>query len=134
MNALKSIGAVLAGFVVVVITSVATDIILEAAGLLPPQDQPQLTTPRMLGWALFYRTLYTVLGGYVTAWLAPRKPMAHAIALGVLGMAVGTLGAVVMWKLGNNWYPIALVVEAIPCTWIGAKLYMKRGAAKTAVA
>ena len=126
MNVLKSIGAVLAGFVVVVITSVLTDFILESAGLLPPPDKPELTTAGMLVVALLYRTAYTVLGGYVTAWLAPNKPMAHGIALGALGMVAGTAGAIAMWKLGNNWYPITLVVEAIPCTWLGAKLYTKR--------
>ena len=130
MNVLKGIGAVLAGFLVVVVTSICTDLILETTGYLPPPSHPELTTAGMLAVALVYRTAYTILGGYVTAWLAPNKPEAHAIALGGVGMAVGLAGAIVMWKLGNNWYPIALVVEAIPCTWLGARLYMKRGASK----
>jgi hypothetical protein len=126
MKMLKSIGAVIAGFLVVVVTSIGTDAILEGTGLFPRPDQPELMTASMLLVALAYRTVYTMLGGYVTAWLAPGKPAAHAIALGALGMVVGTVGAVLMWKLGNNWYAIALVVEAIPCTWLGGMLYVKR--------
>ena len=125
MKALRSIGAVLAGFLAVVVLSVGTDAILEGTGMLAPPDKPELLTTAMLVAALAYRTVYTIVGGYVTAWLAASKPVAHAIALGVLGMVVGSLGAVLMWKLGNNWYAIALVVEAIPCTWLGARLRMK---------
>jgi hypothetical protein len=32
--------------------------------------------------ALVYRTVYGILGGYVTARLAPRAPMRHALILG----------------------------------------------------
>jgi hypothetical protein len=133
MKILRSIGAVVAGFLACAVLSIVTDFILEAAGWFPPLDEPQRTTATMLAVALAYRTVYTVVGGYVTAALAPAKPAAHAIALGVLGMAAGTLGAVAMWKLGNNWYPIALVVEAVPCTWLGATLYLiRKPAAATA--
>ena len=124
-NILKSIGAVLAGFITVVLLSVLTDLVLEKGGFFPPQDKPELYTDGLLLIATAYRTLYTVAGGWVAARLAPAKPMAHAVWLGVLGMVVGTLGAVVQWKLGHNWYPIVLVVEAIPCTAAGAWLFRR---------
>ena len=126
MNTLKSIGAVFAGFLAVVVLSVGTDFVLESLGIFPPQSEPAAYTPGMLLVALIYRCVYTVAGGYVTAWLAPDRPMRHAIILGFVGIVAGTIGAVVAWNLSpHHWYPIALVITALPCTWLGGKLKTK---------
>jgi hypothetical protein len=123
MSTLKSIWAVLAGFLTVVILSVGTDYVLEALGIFPPQSQPAAITSGLLLIALIYRCLYTVAGGYMTAWLSPDRPMRHVIILGCIGIVAGTTGAVVAWNLSSqHWYPIALVVTALPCTWLGGKL------------
>jgi len=53
--------------------------------------------------------------------------MLHALMLGVLGLAVSIVGTVVTWNkgpaFGPHWYPIALVVLAMPQCWAGGKLY-----------
>ena len=119
----KSIGAVVAGFLIVVILSVLTDFVLETLGVFPPQSHPEAYTAGLLMVALIYRCVYTVAGGYVTAWLAPAKPMRHAIILGLVGIVAGTLGVVTSWDLSpQHWYPIALVSTALPCTWLGGAL------------
>jgi len=52
--------------------------------------------------------------------------MRHAIILGVVGIVAGAIGVVVAWDLSpHHWYPIALVVTALPCTWLGGKLKTK---------
>lgn len=71
-NSLKSIGAVFAGFVAVFILSTVTDFILESLGIFPPVTQGLFIT-WMLVLALTYRTVYAVLGGYITARLAPSR-------------------------------------------------------------
>ncbi len=122
---LKSIGAIIAGFVIVVVLSIVTDIVLETIKFFPPQDKPELYTGWMLLIAFIYRSIYTIVGGYVTTILAPDKPMRHAVILGAIGMVMGTLGAVANWDktaASGAWYPIALVVAAIPCTWLGGRL------------
>jgi hypothetical protein len=52
--------------------------------------------------------------------------MLHALILGVLGLAASTAGAVVTWNkgpvFGPHWYPVALVVLAIPTAWAGGKI------------
>jgi hypothetical protein len=52
--------------------------------------------------------------------------MGHALVLGVLGLIVSIVGAVATWNrqpsLGPYWYPVALVVLAIPTAWAGGKL------------
>ena len=76
--------------------------------------------------ATAYRTIYTVAGGYITARLAPNKPMGHVWTLGVIGMLAAIAGTVATWnkgpEFGPKWYPLALVVLAIPCVWLGGKL------------
>jgi hypothetical protein len=118
MNKTKSIGAVLLGFITVFVLSILTDLVLHKAGLMP------YGTGLGTGWlliALAYRTAFTILGGYITAKLAPQNPMKHAIILGCIGMVAGTIGAIMMSDLGPAWYAWGLVVLAVPSTWLGGK-------------
>ncbi|MGB2870179.1 MAG: hypothetical protein WBD36_17150 [Bacteroidota bacterium] len=123
MKTLKSSRAIVAGFLTVVVLSVGTDFVLEKYGIFPPQSEPAAYTWQLLLVALIYRSLYTVAGGYVTAWLAPEKHIRHAIILGIVGIIAGTIGAVTTWGFTHqHWYPVALVILALPCTWLGGAL------------
>jgi len=112
----------LAGFVAVVVLSLGTDWALHAAGVFPALGQKMSDALFVL--ATVYRTLYGVVGSYVTARLAPDRPMGHALVGGLIGVAMSTLGAVVTWNkdLGPRWYPLALIVTAMPTAWLGGKL------------
>ena len=122
-NTLKSIGAVLAGFVAVFVLSLGTDVVLHATGVFPPWDQRMSDALFMLATA--YRTVYCIAGSYIAARLAPDRPMAHALVLGVVGLVVSTAGTVATWnkgpEFGPHWYPVALIVTAIPCAWLGGR-------------
>jgi hypothetical protein len=118
----KSIGAVLAGFITVFALSVVTDLVLEKLGVFPPQSEPGSYTWWMLLFALIYRSIYSVAGFYLTARLAPNRPMRHAIILGIIGTVFATLGAVANWDKSANWYPVLLVLVTLPCAWLGGKL------------
>jgi uncharacterized membrane protein len=124
MTIIRSIGAVLAGIVTVVVLSTGTDFVLEHS-ILPAMGTPA-APPRLLALALVYRVIYGALGGYVTARLAPARPMMHATILGVIGTVLGVLGIFAMWSFGNHWYPIALAVLAVPQTLAGARLAVAR--------
>ena len=84
--------------------------------------------------ATAYRTIYTVAGGYITARLAPNKPMGHVWTLGVIGLLAAIAGTVATWnkgpEFGPKWYPLALVVLAIPCVWLGGRLAQRALARK----
>jgi hypothetical protein len=124
---LKSVGAVLAGFLVVVLLSTVTDAILESTGVLPPANQPGVYMATwMLVLALLYRSVYTLLGGYVTAWLAPQNPMKHVKILAILGTIGGLIGVFAGWNLSEHWYPIAIAVTAYPLVWYGGKLRLRK--------
>jgi hypothetical protein len=120
----RSIIAVFAGFLTVAGLSLATDQLLHVLQVYPPWGEPMWATGLNL-LALSYRIVYTVLGGFVTARLAPRAPMRHVMVLALIGLAAGTAGAIVaitQADLGPNWYPIAIAATAYPCTWFGGWL------------
>ena len=50
--------------------------------------------------------------------------MRHALALGAIGFLVSLAGVIVTagMDLGPRWYPIALVVTALPGAWLGGRL------------
>ena len=123
-NLLKSIGAIFAGMLVVVVLSTSTDLILMKMGIFPPLEAGPYVS-WMLAFALAYRCIYTISGGYLTAVLAPDKPMRHVIILGLIGLAASITGVIVGWNLSAHWYPIALAITSLPCTWLGGKLKVR---------
>lgn len=120
----RSVWAIVAGILVGVALTLATDMVLHAARVYPPWGQPVSSGPLVLGTA--YRAVFGVVAAYVTARLAPYRPMAHALAGGFLGLIVSAIGAVVTWNrgpaFGPHWYPIALIVIALPYAWLGGRL------------
>jgi len=119
----RSVVALLAGFAVNVALSLVTDFGLSAMGLLPALGQQPMNDAQS-ALATTYRTLYGVVSAYTVARLAPYRPMAHAMTGAAIGMALATFGAVATWNrsLGPHWYPLALIVMALPTGWLGGKL------------
>lgn len=122
-NTLKSIGAVIAGFIFIGITHTSIDAILESAGVLPKGNL--FVSTWLILFVIGYRAIFSIAGCYITAWLAPNYPMRHSIALGVLGAIFSSIGAITMGNLGPAWYAWTLAVIAIPIGWLGGKLYRR---------
>ena len=118
----RSVGAVLSGFLAVVVLSIGTDMLLQATGIFPPFSEPKKFTTPLLLVAMTYRAIYGAFGGYITALLAPRRPMVHALALGAVGLLLSVAGAFVMRDQGHAWYSLALIVLALPSAWLGGRL------------
>lgn len=120
----RSMVALLAGMFAGIILSVGTDLVLHLAGIFPALGE-RLSDPLLL-LATVYRTVYGVASSYITARLAPDRPMMHALVLGMLGLVVSIVGAVATWNkgpaFGPHWYPLVLIVLAIPTAWLGGKL------------
>jgi hypothetical protein len=122
MKILRSIGAVIAGFASVVVLSVATDALCEKWGIFYSMASGAMLTTWMLFLALLYRSVYTVIGGYVTAKLSPSNPMKHVTALGIIGTLAGITGVIVGWNLSAHWYPIAIALTGFMFAWYGGRL------------
>ena len=120
---LRTAGALIAGFLAVAALSTAADAVLHALNYYP--NDGTVGSDAELAFALTYRTAFTVLGGFVTAWLAPSRPLRLATILGAIGTIFAILGAVAMWSVGHNWYPVGIVVLAIPSTAFGGWLFTR---------
>ena len=129
----RSVLAIVAGFLVVVILSLGIDEVLHLLKVYPPWGEP-MYDPGLNALALSYRIVITVLSGYVTARLAPRNPMRHVLVGGVIGLLLGVAGVVGAMKIpvGPIWYPIAIAVTGFPSVWLGGMLYARSGRGRTA--
>jgi hypothetical protein len=124
---LRSAAAIVVGFFSVAVLSLGTDQVLHVLEVYPPWGEPMYDAG-LNALALSYRILFTIVGGYITAVLAPDSPMRHVVIVGGLGLLAGSAGAIVairMANLGPNWYPIALAVTGFPCVWVGGVLYTR---------
>ena len=124
INTWKSIGAFFAGLLATVALSIGTDAVLHAASIFPAIGQPM--SDSLFALATIYRTSYSIFGAYLTARLAPTNPLKHALILGAVGTVLALIGLLATWnkgpEFGPKWYPIALVLLAIPQCWLGGKL------------
>ncbi len=121
----RSVGAVLAGLILNVVLSSATDLLLVAVGVFPPLREfghPASFSDSLLLLALLYRTAYGVLGCYLTARLSPQRPMAHSLTLASIGFVIGVIGAVATWGTWTSWYSLAIIAVTLPSGWLGARL------------
>lgn len=118
---LKSIGAVLTGFIFIGITHTSMDALLESTGVLPKGNL--FVESRLILIVIGYRAVFSIAGCYISAWLAPNYPMRHSLALGILGAIFSTIGAITLGHLGPAWYAWTLVVISVPIGWLSGKLY-----------
>ena len=129
----RSILAVFVGMIVGIVLTLGTDEVLHLVHVFPPWGASMVGYDVALLIATVYRTIYGVLGSYLTARLAPNRPMLHSLVLGTLGFVVTILGAVATWNggpaFGPHWYPVALVILALPTAWAGAKLRLAQATA-----
>lgn len=121
---LKSIGAVIAGFLALVILSVITDSILEKTGIMKTEPFVE-NSVWLIVTIILYRTIFNTFGCYLTARLAPNKPMKHAIILGIIGVVLTIVGLIAAWDIPPRWYPISLIILTLPAAWLGGKIAIK---------
>src|SRR5215218_2263787 len=83
----RSILAVVAGFLFIGAIASGTAAALTAAGVFPPATEP-ITDIGLVLVETAYVAVYAIAGCWLAAFLAPDRPMRHALILGVLGLAL----------------------------------------------
>ena len=126
----QSLWAVVAGAVVAIVATTLVDVVLHIAHVFPPINDPINDALALL--ATSYRIVIGVAGAWLTARLAPDKPLKHALILGYLGVALGLVGVVATWNkgLGPHWY--RLPSSSWRCRragWVGSSTKGGRSAA-----
>lgn len=124
-NSRSGLLAIGAGVLFIIVVTTLVDIALHMARVFPPPGAP--LDDRLSLLAIAYRVPITIGGAWLTARLAPERPMRHAMILGIVGTLLGVLGVVATWGkgLGPTWFPITLAVLAIPQCWVGGELFLR---------
>ena len=118
-NALQSIVAVVAGYLVFAVSAYG---FFRLSGQAPHQTAPMPIMIAGIGLGM----AFAAAGGYAAAWLGGHHPLAHGIAVAVvlaLGAAVSlfaTLGK------GAVWTQLAALLLMAPCAALGGWLRSRR--------
>jgi hypothetical protein len=120
-SALRSTLAVVVGFVFIGALSFGTDAALYAAGILPAAGTPIADT-KLLLLVTGYVAVYAIAGCWLTAFLAPSRPMRHALIEGVLGLIFTIAAVTTQWGTYPAWYNVLAIAVVMPYAWIGGRL------------
>lgn len=118
----RSILAVVAGFVVIGVLAMGTDAVLRATvpGIFGPGDRVDSVPWLLLMQA--YVFAYATFGCWLTARLAPDRPMRHALILGALGLAFNIAGSIALWDKMPVWYHLVALALVMPAAWLGGRI------------
>lgn len=119
---MRSIGAVVLGFLLIGVLSVSADLVLRAVMPDVFDAQGAVGSTPVLLLMQGYVAVFAVFGCYVAARLAPSRPMAHALALGVLGLIFNVAGTIARWDHAPAWYHVLALALVMPYAWLGGRL------------
>jgi membrane glycosyltransferase len=121
----RSILAIVAGFVLIAVLAFGTGIALQNAGMTPGPGEPMTDTGSVL-LEVAYVALFAIAGCWLAAWLAPNRPMRHALILGFLGLVFNVMGAVATWGERPAWAMLLNLALVMPYAWVGGRLREKQ--------
>jgi hypothetical protein len=121
-SALRSIAAVIAGVAAIGVTSFAADYIVTTMAPDAFATGTQHANTPILIFIAAYSIVLSALGGYVTAWLAPRAPAKHVIALAVLQLIGGIVAGVEAEGIFPQWFSFAVVILPVPAIILGGMI------------
>ncbi len=117
----RSILAVLLGWAAVGVLVIATD---GAMNLLFPDQyvHGKLPPDFLAAISLATSTLWSIIGGYITARLAPNQPWRHIVALMIWGELMGITSSIMTWGQIQVWYQTGLLLLWAPAVSLGGWL------------
>ena len=116
---LRSIGAIALGFVVIGCLAFGTDAALRSTFPQSFGVGGRVDDLGLLLFAQLYVFVYATFGCWLTARLAPSRPLRHALILGALGLAFNVAGTIAMWDTAPAWYHVVALALVMPAAWLG---------------
>ena len=120
---LRSVLAIVAGFVTVAVLSIGADAAMHGLGVFPAD--PARMSDGLFGLATLYRTVFTGLGGALTGLLSARTDQRDVRILAGIGFLAGLAGVAAWFAtpgLGPLWYAAAIPVTGAIATLVGGHL------------
>jgi hypothetical protein len=117
----RSVLAIAAGFLFIGALSFGTAAALHSAGIAPAPGEPVTDVAQIL-LETAYVAVFAIAGCWLAAWLAPKRPMRHALILGFLGLAFNVMGAVMTWGQRPVWAVLLNLALVMPYALIGGRL------------
>jgi hypothetical protein len=71
---------------------------------------------------LAYEALFALIAGYVTARLAIRRPLEHALVMGAIVVIARAATVFATWDTAPAWFHLGILILIIPVALLGAKL------------
>jgi hypothetical protein len=128
---IRSILAVLAGLIVIVVTSFGIEAAVDPLMLrmfpetLPNEAALSHNTPVWI-FTFAYTFLCVIAGGYVSARLAARSPVRHAVILGLLQSALTIPAMIEFGDKARPWAWIVSMILVVPAAWLGGLIFARR--------
>lgn len=119
---LRSIGAVVLGFLVIGALAGGTTAALPS--IVPTLFGPggRVDSVGLMLAMQAYVVVFATFGCWLAARLAPSRPMAHALVLGLLGLAFNAYGSAAQWNVYPAWYHALGLGLTMPAAWLGGWL------------
>src|SRR5262245_30989893 len=116
----RSLFGVAAGFAATNVFSLLADHFFRT--LVPESFRDQGLDLRGLLLTLGANAVCGVLGGYIAARIATRRPIVHATALGVLMLLVSIAATAFFWDRAPAWFHLATLALTVPAAMLGGKI------------
>ena len=118
----RSILAVVVGYLLIAFLSVGGDALVHSMFPNAYGADRRLEDTGLLLVTMLYVAIFAILGCYVTARLAPRDPMKHALILGALGVVTQVAMWSVAWNTAPAWFHVVSLALVMPYAWIGGRI------------
>jgi hypothetical protein len=116
-NVMRSIFAVLAGNFLWMVLWIASNAILTSVN--PTLYKGRVEAVDVLALTILRSFIFSIIAGYVTAWIARWDEIKHAIALGVLQLTFGIVVSAQTFEILPLWYHIVFNLLLIPGNVLG---------------
>ena len=123
----RSIAAIVTGFMLTVVLAFGIQFLMMVLFHREPVNDSD-REPTLLVILLFSTNASAAVGGYLAGLIAIRRPLAHALVLGVVGLLATVPLTITYWNNEATWYHVCALAFILPATGVGGWLRARQQA------